>query len=1197
MEHVSEPRGEEPKRRRPASDDPGHAGAVKPGSMRVNRAALPGLQRQAGNRAVSRLVAQRKTAVAPAAPKAATAATDSASSAPSVAGPVEADAAIVQRAADTLARPGPSADPKFAALKRDVKSKQQVLGKHPPARAEADAAAKAAKPPQDDKEAQGKAANAERMNAAKPGEFNKAAFIAAVNAAIAKQAPKNLDDADKFGDSGKADAVKGEVAGKVGDGKKASAGAIESTTKAPPDTGAARVKPVTPLRPDQPPGKPGTPDPASAVPDKAPPAATDFSAGPKQVNDQMADAQVTEEQLAKSNEPEFTGALKEKKAGEAHAATAPGEVRASEAQTLAGAKAEAGQAGAAAMTTMAAARAKSGKELDAGKGGAQSEEEKQRAQVTAKLQTVFDATKRDVEAILEGLDKKVDDQFTKGEKAARDAFTADHKKRMDAYKDQRYSGFTGKLKWVKDKFAGLPEEANQIFVTARQGYVTAMQGVISQVADTIGAELNRAKERIATGRNQLKAEVDKLPKDLQQIGKEAAGDFAGKFDELTQSVGDKGSELVDTLASKYTEALKSVDEEIAAEKEKNKGLIAKAVDAVKGVIDTILKLKDLLLGVLAKAAQAIGAIIKDPIGFLGKLVSAVGAGLKAFMANIGTHLQKGLVSWLLGTAAKAGLQLPAKFDLRGILQLIASLLGLTWGAIRGRIVAKGVPEQAMGAVEAGVPVVAKIQNEGVGGLWEDIKDKIGDLKETLIAKVSDYLIPTVLMAGITWVISLLNPASAFIKACKAIIDIVTFIIERGAQILEFVNAVLDAVIAIAGGGAGGVSGLIEAALAKSIPVLIGFLAALLGIGGIADKVKKIFQALSKPVMKAVDWVVTKIVALGKKIWAKLKSKFGKKKDGKDVKDGQKPGERVVVPFAMSGSGHQIIADGPGRKLLIASTPSPIVGKVRTVLARYESDMQRRPAKASIPLELERLADLRKILSAAIDTDRLVAAGTTPKPAMEAESRALGRMVEAYGTKYKTNELEVDPGWPTYDGAEAVKAILMRELGDEGKVKTVMWNLAVPANSDLLATVKAETFKSCRNYAASLSDLAAAGKIHSVRMAFQVAQRLLPQRIAFELPGAGDVDVAILGAGGAATVVYQLKHITINQVKADLLTHATEQVAASGAPRRIVLIHLTDVTGAEYLQAPEYERMRNIVNAYRGRNPGTTYQIRGSDQMP
>ncbi len=530
------------------------------------------------------------------------------------------------------------------------------------------------------------------------------------------------------------------------------------------------------------------------------------------------------------------------------------------------------------MTALATDRKQAGAAVAQGKEGAKGEDEAKRAKVTATLQKVFDATKKDVEDILGGLDKKVDDAFTKGEKAARDAFTAEHKRKMDEYKDKRYSGLLGKGRWLKDLFAGLPEEANQIFVQARKGYVDRMQQVISGVADVIGADLTKAKQRIAKGRDDLQAEVKKLPADLQAIGKEAAGEFTSRFDELTESVDAKGKELVQTLATKYNEALKSVDEEIDAEKEKNKGLVAKAVDAVKGVIDTILKLKDMLLSVLARAAQAVMAIIKDPIGFLGKLVSAVGAGLQAFLANIAGHLKKGLVGWLLGAMASAGLQLPAKFDLRGILQLIGSLLGLTWAALRGRIVSRGVPPQAMGAVEESVPVVQKLQSEGIGGIWETIKEKVGDLKENLFSKISEYLIPTVLVAGITWIVSLLNPASAFIKACKMIVDIVTFIVERGAQIIQFVNAVLDAVIAIATGGTGGVAALIENALAKSVPVLIGALAAILGIGGIADKVKKFFQSLAKPVMKAVDWVVDKIVGVGKKLWAKLKGAGRKLRD-------------------------------------------------------------------------------------------------------------------------------------------------------------------------------------------------------------------------------------------------------------------------------------------------------------------------------
>jgi hypothetical protein len=935
MTRVVEPAAEQSDKRRvahppprtepaPAQREVAEATARSAPPMSMRSALL--LQRQAGNRATARLLAQRQnTATPPQAPRPQPTATPAQRSPAPGSAPAGLDGgAAVQRL--VAGRAGPGQDPKFAALKGDIRAKQKSLAAHPPAQSEAKAAQGAAKPPQDDKEAQGKTANAEKMNAAKPGDFDKAAFVKAVNDAIAKQAPKNLDEADKFGDSGKANAVKGEVQGKVKAGKETSAKAIETTTKAPPDTAAAKEKPVTPLQPDKPPPKPGTPNPDQAVPDRAPPAATDFSDGPKQVDKQMADAQVTEEQLAKSNEPEFTGALKEKKAGEAHAATAPGEVRAAEAKTLSGAKASAAQAGATAMTTMTADRAKAGQQVSAGKAGAKGSDESKRAQVTAKLQKVFDATKKDVEDILNGLDKKVDEQFTREEKAARDAFTADYTKKIDAYKDQRYSGFTGKLRWVKDKFAGLPSEVNVFYEQARQGYVNRMQQVISNVADTIGAELNRAKQRISTGRAELQAEVKKLPADLQAIGKQAAGEFDGKFDELTQQVNDKGTQLVDTLASKYTEALKAVDEQIAAEKEKNKGLIAKAVDAVKGVIDTILKLKDLLLGVLAKAAHAVGAIIKDPIGFLGHLVSAVGAGLKAFMANIASHLQKGLVSWLLGAAAKAGLQLPAKFDLKGILMLVASLLGLTWATIRGRIVQRGVPEQAMGAVESSVPLAQKIQSEGIGGVWEPIKEKVGDLKQNLFGKITEYLIPTVIVAGITWLISLLTPASAFIKACKAIIDIVTFIIDRGAQIIAFVNAVLDAIIAIAAGGAGGVPALIETALATAIPVLIGFLAALLGIGGLADKVQKFFQALSKPVMKAVDWVVDKIVTFGKKIWAKLKAAGQKAKDklrgGDDSPEGKQ--KRLDKAMSVAVAAANRLGDRPiGRRVL-----TPVLTGVR-----------------------------------------------------------------------------------------------------------------------------------------------------------------------------------------------------------------------------------------------------------------------------
>ncbi|MFL9684484.1 hypothetical protein [Streptomyces sp. KL110A] len=833
----------------PRTEAPGPSGGLAP--HQVQR-----LQGAVGNAAVARLVAQRYTA------------------------PVKTP---------------PNAAPGFRRVGADVAAKKRTMAAHPPAAAESKSAQDAAVAPPDDKEAQGKAANAEKMNAAKPGEFDKAAFVAAVDKAIEAQAPKNLDEADKFSKSGKADKVKDEVDGKVTDGKNTSAKDIETTTKAPPDTSAAKDKPVTPMTPDNAPGNPGAPSAADAIPEKQPPAVTDFSQGPAENDKAMADAEVTEEQLAKGNEPEFDDALKAKRTAETDSAKAPGKAHTAEDQQLATAKAGAAAAGAQAMNTLTATRAAAGKAVDGGKGETKSKDERKRAEVTAKLQKVFDATKKDVETTLTGLDQKVDTAFTTGEKSARDAFTADHKARMKKYKDKRYGGFLGKGRWLKDKFAGMPQEANDLYQESRKLYVARMRTVISSVADMIGVELGRAKARIAQGRTDLKAEVDKLPADLKSFGEEAQQDFAGKFEDLEASVDEKSQQLVQDLANKYTAALNAVDEEIKKLQEANKGLIDKAKDAIVGVIKTINELKNLLLGILAKAASAIMKIIKDPIGFLGNLVKAVGAGLNLFVANIGDHLKKGLVSWLLGTATKAGLEIPERFDLRGIITLITSLLGLTWDNIRTRITRKGVPEEAMTAVETSVPVAQSLAKEGPAGAVKEIEAEAGDLKSTILSKLTEYLVPTVIIAGVTWILSLLNPASAFVRAVKGIIDIVTFVVNQGAQIADFVNAVLDAVIEIANGGAAGVPKMVETALAASIPLLIGFLASLLGIGNLANKVKSVFQAVSKPVNRAIDKIVDFIAKKGKALWQKLKGAEDHK--GKGEPDGRSRDARLKAGLA------------------------------------------------------------------------------------------------------------------------------------------------------------------------------------------------------------------------------------------------------------------------------------------------------------
>ncbi len=716
------------------------------------------------------------------------------------------------------------------------------------------------------------------MAAAPAGTFDKAAFVAAVRAAIAKQAPKNLDDADKFAKSGKSDAIASEVKGRATAGKDASAKPMDTASKKPPDTASAKEKPVVPLAGPPAVGAPATIDAASAMPAKAPAEQTDLRSGPAETDNQMAEAGVTEEQLANSNEPEFTGALKAKKEGEQHSATAPAEFRAAEAATLASARQGAQAAGAQTAAGLTAVRGPALQQSAGGQQAAQSKDEQNRAKVSSGIKSIFDATKTDVDAILNGLDGLVDQQFTKGEADAKAAFTAYHEAEMKRFKDRRYSGPLGWTRWTADLFLDLPPEANKIFVDAKAVYEKQMNAVIDRIADTIGGELNRAKERIAKGRKEIQTYVTGLDPALRNIGKEAAQQIGSQFDQLEESVNEKSQALAEDLAEKYVEAGKAIDEQIVALQEANKGLISKAKDAVGGAIQTILKLKDMLLGVLARAAGAVEKIIKDPIGFLGNFVNAVKTGVMNFGSNILEHLKKGLQAWLFGALAEAGVEIPEKFDLKGIVSLILSLLGLTWASIRARL-AKVLPEWVLTAVEKAVAVVQILATEGVGGLWKWIVEKITDLKEQVMSQIKDFVITKIITAGITWLISLLNPAAAFIKACKMIYDAVMWFVDNAERLGDFVNSVLDSVESIAAGGVGKVAGLIEKTLAKALPMVISGLASLLGLGGISDKIKKILQTIQKPVGKVVDGIIKGVVKYGKKLLGKLKRK--KKEKGGD----------------------------------------------------------------------------------------------------------------------------------------------------------------------------------------------------------------------------------------------------------------------------------------------------------------------------
>ncbi|BAY64740.1 hypothetical protein NIES22_48400 [Calothrix brevissima NIES-22] len=772
----------------------------------------------------------------------------------------------------------PENDPAFQAVVSNTKQTAGKQKQHPTAASKAQAAQGAAVAPSNEVDSKAQANHVGEMGQAPTPAFDAAAFKAKLMQRIADMAPKNLEEADDFKDNNKLDSVKGDLSGKVKEEQKKSQGPLEEKSKQKPDTSGIEAKQVTPL----PPTEPGAP-PTGVGADKAAPKSkgqgeveAPIQAESKKLDQQMQEADITEEQLVKSNEPEFQSALTAKKDAQTNAQQAPPKYRQQEQTILATAQATATATAQQNLQSMHGIRSQNLGQVGQKQVGAKGKDEQARAKIAGDINKIFDKTKAKVEKTLGDLDGQVIQAFDAGAAEAKKAFEDYVGQKMDKYKSDRYSGIWGKGKWLKDKIMGMPKAVNTFYEEGRDLYLQKMDGVINKVIAIISQAITQAKAEITNGKQEIQNYVNQLPQDLKSVGQEAATDIESKFDELQESINSKQDELINTLAQKYKENLDAVDARIEELKAANSGLIEKAFNAVVGVIKTIIELAQMLMGVLARVAGVVGEILKDPIGFLGNLIQAVKQGFLNFVNNIGKHLQQGLIAWLTGTIAETGIEMPENFDLKGIFSLAMQLVGFTYQAIRGQAVQR-LGEDKVSWMEQSVEVFQILASEGIGGIWQFVQDRIGDLNTLIIEPIKTFITEKVITAGVEWVLSLLTPASAFIKAAKAIYEIVKFFMERAQQIGDLINAILDSVSAIAGGAIDQAIQAVENALAKSLPVVISFLASLLGLGGIAGKIQAIFAKLRQPMEKAVDWVIDKGAKAFKKVANKVKnSKFGKK---------------------------------------------------------------------------------------------------------------------------------------------------------------------------------------------------------------------------------------------------------------------------------------------------------------------------------
>lgn len=782
-------------------------------------------------------------------------------------------------------RADPRSDPRYKRVVDKLNADSRKLKQHPPPSKKSDESGKAAKGPANEKSAGARAKQVDKLEEAETPKPQTASFLEMLRAEIAKVMPKTLGDTEKFMKGGSGNEIKRSLKGEANAQKDAATGDLKQTSNATPSEAGVPAKPVTPIPPE-----PGVPAPsvnaAEAMPAPKPAAEISLEASKTEVADAKKDTKQTDERLKNANDPRFSAVMTAEKAVQKQADAGPAKYRGNEGATLAKAGSQAIGVSKKGISSLLSVKGGSKTKVASRQQEQKAREELELKKFSDFVTKTFDDTKTSVDKRLERLEETVNSIFDAGTDAALSSMKTYVEDALFKYKLDRYLlQVGGSLLWIKDQILDLPPEVSRFYEAGRKMFTSAMDALATRVANLVEKELAGAKGEVSRAQGRIAAAQAALSPGVRARGAQVTAEYAEKFNELKSGIEDKKQQLAEGLAQKYKEAFDKADEALKAIQDENKGLVTKAKEKIAEVAKALMEFKDRLMGILRKGADTIDLILDNPGQFLSNLIAAIKGGFSAFAGNILGHLQRGFVKWLFGALAGAGIEIPGDLSLPSILKLVLGVLGITYDKMRAKAV-KLLGPTAVTLIEKLVGYVQTLIGGGPAALWAQIKGDLSNLKDMVIGAIQDWIVTTIVKKAVAKVVSMFNPAGAIIQAIMMIISVVQFVIERAAQIMEFVESVINSIHAIATGAIGGAISKVEQALGNMVPILIGFLAALIGLGGIGAKIKGFILKVQTKVDQAIDKVLKKAVAFIKKMFGKLAGgpKEDKRTESEKTKD-------------------------------------------------------------------------------------------------------------------------------------------------------------------------------------------------------------------------------------------------------------------------------------------------------------------------
>jgi hypothetical protein len=299
------------------------------------------------------------------------------------------------------------------------------------------------------------------------------------------------------------------------------------------------------------------------------------------------------------------------------------------------------------------------------------------------------------------------------------------------------------------------------------------------------------------------------------------------------------------------------------------------IGAVKAAFMLVLRVfnipPDLLTKIIAKAMAAWDIISKKPLDFIKNTVRALAYGFKLLWGRIGFHLEYGLKGWLLGVLGEAKLTPPASWtDPKELFFFALQVLGLSVDHLF-ELLAKRFDAAAVKRLRVWYGRITRAVD------WInrtiDVNKSPEENTKGLIAQAKDFG-KTILTGLVTWITTKIAEELAIMAASAAasaglseVLDIARRIYKAlvtaqrwARRILDMVDQALDYVLDLATGSIEKVGGVFENIMHQGMPVVIGFLADQVGLGGIGDEIRDLVERLRAKVDEGVLWVIDKVKA-------------------------------------------------------------------------------------------------------------------------------------------------------------------------------------------------------------------------------------------------------------------------------------------------------------------------------------------------